>query len=410
MSRASTCLFVTPVLPTPTGGGIQLRAFWLLRALASRHRVVLVTASSSPGARAPEAIRPFCDEAISLELDRDPGLFARRLVRRASPGLFHWLHGVPRDLVPVTRQGARLLARSLGGQPVELVHCFRLCMMPVALHLLEVTGAPASQLDLDDIESRTRARLAALHRDHREPAQARAMAREAVLCEGLERRAARRFGRLLACSATDKRVLLEMGLSCPIAVVPNVVPSVDARPREPSGRFTLLFVGSHGYFPNREGIVFFSRQVLPRIQRECSRPVRLVVVGRGMTRALRRSLAGIAGVELVGEVDDLLPHYARADAVVAPLRAGGGTRIKILEAFAHRRPVVSTSIGAEGLEVSDGEQLLLADTAEAFARQCLRLADEVTLGERLAASALAYVGRSHAPELASAALDTDPVT
>jgi glycosyltransferase involved in cell wall biosynthesis len=111
------------------------------------------------------------------------------------------------------------------------------------------------------------------------------------------------------------------------------------------------------------------------------------IVGFGDASPLR-PLIGIPEVRLIGAVSDVRPWMEKTHAVIAPLRAGGGTRIKILEAFSFQRPVVSTSIGIEGIDARDGEHLLIADTPKRFAEQCLRLMNDAALRERLAANAM----------------------
>ena len=142
---------------------------------------------------------------------------------------------------------------------------------------------------------------------------------------------------------------------------------IPPRPAPGATPFTFLFVGTLGYFPNYDAVRWFSESVAPLIHARVTAPFRLVVVGP--------STAGEFGPEVTctGWVDDLAGQYAAASAVVVPVRAGGGTRIKILEAFAHRRPVVSTSTGAEGLEAVVGEHFLLADEAADFADACAAL-------------------------------------
>src|SRR5205814_10238117 len=102
--------------------------------------------------------------------------------------------------------------------------------------------------------------------------------------------------------------------------------------------------------------------------------------------------------QLERPVPDAAPCYRAADAIVVPVRAGGGTRIKVLEAFSYRRPVVSTSIGIEGIDAHDAEHVLLADTADVFAEQCVRLMRDAALAERLTEDALSLVKRAYSLE------------
>lgn len=119
---------------------------------------------------------------------------------------------------------------------------------------------------------------------------------------------------------------------------------------------------------------------------------RIVGVGRSESIAAVRRLPG---VQLIGAVADLAPEYAVAGMLVVPLRAGSGTRIKILEAFQHRTPVVSSTKGAEGLAVTDGVHLLMADTPEECAAACLRLSTDASLCRRLTENAHEWVARHH---------------
>jgi len=142
-----------------------------------------------------------------------------------------------------------------------------------------------------------------------------------------------------------------------------------------------VFTGAMDWLPNVDGARFFASQVLPRLRQRVPR-VRMLVVGRGPSLSLERELAG-TGVELTGAVDDVRPYLARAGLVVVPLRIGGGTRLKILEAWAMGRPVLSTTIGAEGLPARDGDGIAIADDPEAFAARAAELLGDPTMGTRL---------------------------
>jgi glycosyltransferase involved in cell wall biosynthesis len=181
-----------------------------------------------------------------------------------------------------------------------------------------------------------------------------------------------------------------------VVVVPNAVDVERYRPRPgdppPDGR-TLLFFGALDYWPNVDGLLFFLDAIWPRLA--ASHPAaRVRIVGRRPPPALlaRRG----PRVEIAGFVEDLRPSLASAAAVVVPLRLGGGTRLKILEAMAMARPVVSTVRGAEGIDAAPGRELLLADDPEGFAAALRRLLDDPTLGARLGRAARALVVERYA--------------
>jgi len=187
----------------------------------------------------------------------------------------------------------------------------------------------------------------------------------------------------------------------------KVVPNVARRPacagaatavREPR----LLFVGNLNYLPNIDGLAFFNDQVLPLLEQIVA-DVEVVVVGRApVTERARAAVARLrhsSRIRFDLDVPDCTPHYARSAASIAPIRLGGGTRIKIIEAFAHRCPVVSTSKGCEGLDVEHGRQLLIADSAQAFAQACAELLRDPSLRARIAATAHGFGEREHAQQV-----------
>jgi glycosyltransferase involved in cell wall biosynthesis len=192
-----------------------------------------------------------------------------------------------------------------------------------------------------------------------------------------------RYGTLIAMSERDAAQVRPLGAA--VEVVPNGVASDELAALEPSVEpATLLFTGTLSHPPNAEGVRWLADAVWPLVRR--ARPqAQLLVVGRDPGRRLLE-LDGRAGIEVVGAVEEMSPWFARATAVVVPLRSGGGTRLKILEAFACRRAVVSTSVGCEGLDVSDGRELVVADAAEDFAAAIVRLLDDEALRDRLGAS------------------------
>ncbi|MGH9482596.1 MAG: glycosyltransferase family 4 protein, partial [Terriglobales bacterium] len=187
-----------------------------------------------------------------------------------------------------------------------------------------------------------------------------------------ERRAFRRAAAVTAVSVGDCAAALRMGARR-TAMVANGVDLEQFQPapgKEVAGR--LLFLGALDWFANQDAVLHFVQATLPLIR--ARRPgAHLQVVGRRPAEALRRRLSGQPGVELAGEVEDVRPYLAAAAVVVVPLRIGGGSRIKIIEALAMEKAVVATTVGAEGLEVRPGTHLLLADEPQQFARLTAQL-------------------------------------
>jgi Glycosyl transferases group 1 len=182
---------------------------------------------------------------------------------------------------------------------------------------------------------------------------------------------------------------------------PNVVivPNIYELPDQPVGRVevsappTVVFQGVLGYPPNADGSRWLAGEIGPRLrQLRPDAQIRLVGADYGGVRNLHDPPRVIT----TGWVPEMVPELAKADVIAVPLRFGSGTRLKILEAFAHRIPVVSTTLGAEGLDARDGEHLLLADTAEAFAAACARALEDRELRVRLVDNASRLVSARYA--------------
>ncbi len=199
-----------------------------------------------------------------------------------------------------------------------------------------------------------------------------------------------------AVSQADADALHSIAPEATIRVVSNGI-DLDLytpSPAQPTPRPTLVFTGKMDYRPNIDAVLWFAQQVLPIIH--ARRPdARFLVVGRNPHPRLE-PLLDMRGVELTGAVEDVRPYIRDAAVYVIPLRVGGGTRFKALEAMAAARPIVSTSLGVEGLGVGHGRELLLADTPAAFAEAVLMLLAPESSGlrEKLAHNARRFVERN----------------
>ena len=184
-----------------------------------------------------------------------------------------------------------------------------------------------------------------------------------------------RFDLVLAVSEADGRTFARLypdSLAQPVHVVQTGVDTDYFTPTAGTAERThMVFTGSMDWLPNEDGMTYFCREILPRI-RESEPEATLSIIGRTPTPAVRR-LAEIPGVEVTGRVDDVRPHMARGSVYIVPLRIGGGTRLKIFEAMAMAKAVVSTTVGAEGLPVTSGRDIEVADEPARFAHSVVRL-------------------------------------
>jgi glycosyltransferase involved in cell wall biosynthesis len=208
-----------------------------------------------------------------------------------------------------------------------------------------------------------------------------------------ERTLCRRYQAVAAVSTNDADAIREMFGVSDVYPVPTGVdvdffsPLVDrpsdGRPaRSARNPFDLVFTGSMDWMPNEDAILYFAERILPRIAASLPQ-VKVTVVGRNPTPKLQELARREPRIELTGRVDDVRPYIDRGGLYIVPIRVGGGTRIKIYEAMGMARAVVSTTIGAEGLPVTDGEEIVLADDPDRFADEVIRLARDDGARQRI---------------------------
>jgi glycosyltransferase involved in cell wall biosynthesis len=341
----SSALFLSPEAMYPTIGGGATRSASIFEYLAARHAVDVITfhEQAIAGAR----------DVLLLELPHH----SKTKAARASRNLWRFATGRPPLLDRYSGFDARisewLSARRYEAAVVEHFWCapYAAVLRPHAERLV---------LDLHNIESRLQATAAAAS-----PWPTSTLFRGfAAAYERLEREWLPRYDDVLVASGADaRRVPADR-----VAVYPNTIPRRDAPdvPREQA----IVFTGNLEYDPNAAAVRWFAREVWPSIRRAAP-GLEWRLVGRN-ARAIESYVRGLDGVRIVGEVDDAVLELARARVAVVPLLAGSGTRFKILEAWAAATPVVSTAIGAEGLEAVDGRHLAIANEPAEFARAVLQ--------------------------------------
>lgn len=370
-------LIITGTVPYPPISGGLLRTYNLLRRIAREHEVWLATFAGTPDeVEGVSHIQKFC-QGVETANSQHLGALARPI------DFFRYLlTGKPPDL--------RLYYSE------ELICKVQHLVSKVDFHIVEIVDSyMAMYLEALPREMRGKTVLTFLDivfgkydRIYRlEPKLARKLRLwlHSRMMRWWEPRYAERFDRCVTMSEADRRLLLAANPRLQVDVVPN---GVDAQMYQPlpyeDTAPALVFVGNMDYRPNIDAVVYFCQEVLPRVRRVVPN-IEVWIVGIN-PRPEVKQLDG-DGVHVTGRVDDVRPYYRRSTVCVVPLRAGGGTRLKIVEAMALGRPVVSTSIGCEGLDVVDGEHLFIADSPEEFAEKTVRLLTDEGLRKRITTKA-----------------------
>lgn len=364
-------LWLTAQFPCLRSGG-QVRQFHLLRHLSRRHQLTVVSLLQ-PAER--EAVTALAALGINVVVARfQPGRTGNRRLRSWLRFLFdarpHLAH-----VYPVARL-TPLLAEVLPVFQPDLIHLEEL----FTAELQKLLERYPLVLGTQNVES---VNLARQHQQITTSGRRLTSWLDLQKLKRYERMALRRSTACVAVSEADAALLHRLVPHTPVTVVPNGVDvPAFAPPAGEAHREGMLFLGTLDYEPNRQGLLTFCREILPLIRARRPRAT-LTIIGANAPSAIE-TIAELPGIHYRGFVPDVRPYLWQAAVCVVPLFAGGGTRLKILEALAAGCPVVSTPLGAEGLALRPERELLLAEDAPGFAQQVLRLLAEPALAQRLA--------------------------
>ena len=375
-------LLLTPSLPYPPIWGFGIRVYQLIRELSHRHRVTLLTYA-----------RPEEDEEENIAVMR---------------GICAAVHVVPPPKLHGGKRGAQLL--SLFSPISYQTSSLRSPGMQVTLTRLLTT----QKFDLIQVESSQLAGfdfgskvpvildehnleyelLQRLYQGEHAPLRRLYNWAEFVKFRREEQACWRKATACLLTSGREEKILSGLLPDKAATTIPNGVDIAfyQPTPETPTEPDSLIFTGLMTYRPNIDGAIYFVEEILPLIHR--TRPqVKLTIVGAGAGEEIAR-LAG-PQVTITGAVPDMRVYFARAAAAIVPLRMGSGTRLKVLEGLAMGKPLVSTSVGCEGIHVRSEEHLLIADDPAAFATAVLRVLSDAALADALRVQGRALVEREY---------------
>lgn len=367
------------LVPPDTGG--KIRSYNILRELARRHSVTFFSFYAAHDSDSHPDLKNIFDRVVCVPLalpaPKSPAEMLAYGIRLFSSEPY----GISKYCRPEVRRRLQALLK-------EETYDVILCDFAIAAGVIPWDSPTPKVLFTHNVE-------ATIWRRHYEVATNliwRAISlREWRKMEAAELRYLRLADRVLTVSETDRDAFAPFLEPARLTVIPT---GVDVDYFQPMAveetQNSLVFTGSMDWLPNEDGIFYFVDDILPLIRQQCPE-VSLEVVGRRPSRRLQTLAATEKSIRLTGWVEDIRPFIARAPVYIVPLRIGGGTRLKIFEAMAMSKAVVSTPVGAEGLPVRSGDNILLADTPRNFADSVISLLRDPKERKRLGTSARALV-------------------
>ena len=381
-------LLLTPDLPFPSESGAAIRNIGLIRGLsAAGQRLTLLSFAEKPVKPAGNPLFQLCDAVRSAPLPPH-GKLKRviKLLASAEADMKFRLSSA---------EFQQSLRKLLGESEFDLIQFSGLelgCCLPL---IQQCKGSAKVVYDALNAEAELQRIVAQVDRgDWRRLPMALYSAMQSRRLASFEREICRGVDGVIAVSQEDRAMLRRLG-GAPVVLVPNGVDAADYAPAAGGTRAPnrLLFSGKMDYRPNVDAAEWFCDAVLPRIRHERA-DARLLIVGRNPHRRLRK-LRSAPGIEVTGWVESVQPYLQRAAIYVAPLRMGSGTRLKILQAMAAGCAVVTTSIGAAGLNEDLRQALVIADEARDFAQAVVALLADETRRDELGRRARTQVARHY---------------
>jgi sugar transferase (PEP-CTERM/EpsH1 system associated) len=367
-------LYVTTKSPLPTNDGHSLRTYNLLKAVAAKHSVSLLSFVKFPiEYTCKHELEKFCSSVSLLPLPENSSNF--RLLTSAAANLFTSEPFVAYKYAASAMRSAIINQLSKGN--IDLVH---IDMLPLGGYL-DIISQP-TLLNAHNVESALLKRKAESLKNG--PTQWY-FANQAARLERFEQMVVSKVNHVVACSDEDRVILQSLVPGSSVSVVPN---GVDTDFYSPGGisqidTTRLVFIGGMNWFPNKDAVVWFDDKIQNKVL-QLDPAVTLDVIGR---KDGEMKLQHQDSITMHGFVDDVRPYLEHAAVVIVPIRVGGGTRLKVLEAMSMGKAMVSTSIGAEGIRVEHGKNVLIADTPEEFAQAVYTLLQDAELRDRLGKAA-----------------------
>jgi sugar transferase (PEP-CTERM/EpsH1 system associated) len=378
-------LIVTDSCPYPMFSGGKIRVYNLIKRIAEKHEVWLATfVHNAEEIQGLTQMEKICCEVIGVKINKIPRL--NKLIGY----LKYALRGIPFEYFYLDSEDFSRELRTL----TEKVDFDILHMLPsgMGVYLDHLSLKPSCKciLGFFDVNSNQYNRISRIQRN---PYWQIRNWLFAFMTRRWEPKITQQFDRCEVVSESDKKMLQQINPLVKIDVIPNGVDTHLFHPLPKSvGPPIMMFIGNLDYYPCRDAMLYFTKEIFPIIRNTLPN-AELLIVGVNPPPEIKKLESN--AIHVTGQVLDIKPYYQQSTVCVVPLRAGGGTRLKILEAMALGRPVISTSIGFEGLKVIPDEDLLVGDSPELFAQKTISLLTNNNLYHKITSHAYDLVKETY---------------
>ncbi|KEF39752.1 glycosyltransferase [Schinkia azotoformans MEV2011] len=384
-------LLISPVIPDANGGGREKRAHQWVNRLSRMYEVSILIINSEVSKDKEEKLLFNSVEKVDFIVIQPAskkewfGALSSvlQLVTGNPKGLLTLLH----EWIPLNDAIKHEVAALFKGKQFDLILCFRLYLKKYALYVKKITSAKTIHLDIDDIESSTRLKIGTLALKKQKYKRAFIYLLSSLLFRIEEKHMNSAAKDVYVCSNEDQSLLSKRYPNLNVMVMPNRIFGSPKSLPLLECPYQLLFVGSLHYFPNEEAVLWLVQKVLPRL-RELDNRWALHVAGFGASEALTGLLLEQDGVRFHGYVESLEDVYQQAAIVVSPLHAGGGTKLKVLEAMWYGRPLIATYESVYGLGLIPDVHYLAAETADDFVNACQKIVQNSMVAKELTAASI----------------------
>ncbi|MDD1757916.1 MAG: glycosyltransferase [Methanotrichaceae archaeon] len=359
-------LFLSTRSPYPLISGHSLRTYHILKGAAQNHNIILVTFVQLPEHELKKEnldhLRSFCKAVYPFEIPAD--MSRTKLATMLFLNLFSSLPFVAQKYdAPLMRQRIRGIIQE---GHIDLVH---VDMLPLAAYISEFENLPKILVN-HNVES---VRLYRWFRTEPNPVKKVFLGIQWLKLKTFEQSAMNKFDGCVVVSELDRELLIKMGVKSRLFVVPNGTNTKFFKPNNNKViENSVLWIGHMDVHTNKDAVLYFWKDIYPILKKRYPQ-VKMTFVGTAPPKEIADAAPQDPLLKATGFVDDIRPYIDEAAVMVVPIRIGSGTRLKILDAMAMGKAIVSTSVGCEGLNVNDGKDILIADSPEDFAGKTIEL-------------------------------------